>query len=169
MVAKKEKESPAESLAKRKAKMRADALALLEEHKDDLEKFRHQGDVNEERWGREISLLERRVKTNTHEIEIGEKGETIEIRISLSDYEMGEIARLDNIRQALDPKEDVDQITIITYKILGAITANPILTAEWFAENRTKYSTEDMLAVTLSYFESMSKRAKRVAEIQQFR
>jgi hypothetical protein len=161
--------SQAESDAKRNAKMREDALKLLEEHKDDLEKFRHQGDVNEERWAREISLLERRVETNTHRVEIGEEGETIEIRISLSDYEVGEIVRLDNIRTALDVKSDMDKINEITYKILGAITANPIMTAEWFAGNRTKYSTEDMLGITLSYFESMDKRAKRVAEIQQFR
>lgn len=157
------------NMEKQKAKIREDALKQLEDHKDDLEKFRHRGDVNEKRWQREVTLLQHRVELNTSQIQIGEEGETIEIRISLSDYEVGEIVRLNDIRSVLDIKKDVETINQITYKILGAITANPIMTAEWFAENRTKYSTEDMLAVTLSYFESMDKRAKRVAEIQEFR
>ena len=161
--------SPEKSFDEQKAEKRAEALKILEEHKDDLKAFQQKGDVKEEKWHREITLLERRVETNTHSVKIGKDGETIEIRISLSDYEVGEIVRLDNIRTALDLKTDIDQINEITYIILGTVTANPILTAEWFANNRKRYSTEDMLSVTLSYFESMDKRAKRVAEIQEFR
>ena len=165
----KTKGSPKESIEEQKAKIRDKALKTLKEHKDDLKEFEQKGDVKDEKWHREISLLERRVKTNTHKVKIGKDGETIEIRISLSDYEVGEIVRLDNIRSALDLEKDIDKINEITYMILGTITANPIMTAEWFANNRKKYSTEDMLSVTLSYFESMDKRAKRVAEIQEFR
>jgi hypothetical protein len=165
----KAKGSPKKSIEEQKAELRAKALATLEKHKDDLKEFEHTGDVKEEKWQREADLLERRVKTNTHKVKIGKEGETIEIRISLSDYEVGEIVRLDNVRSALDIEEDIEKINEITYIILGAVTANPMFTAEWFANNRRKYSTEDMLAVTLSYFESMDKRAKRVAEIQEFR
>ena len=165
----KKKTSQVESDAKRRAKIHEDALKELEDHKDDLEKFRHQGDINDERWAREVSLLERRVETNTYPVQIGEEGETIEIRISLSEYEVKAIVRLDNIRRTLDLEKDIDKIDEITYMILGTITANPIMTAEWFAANPKKYSTEDMLGVTLSYFGKMDERAKRVAEIQQFR
>lgn len=151
------------------AKIREEALAHLKAHEGDLAKFAQKADDQDAKWQKELALLERRVQINAKEIRIGEEGETISIRISLSDYEVGEIARLDGLRLKLDPEKDIDKISQITYIILATITTNPLMTAQWFADNRMKYSTEDMLSVTLSYFESMNARAKRVAEIQEFR
>ena len=151
------------------AKIREEALAHLEAHKDDLAKFAQKADDQDAKWQKELALLERRVQLNSKEIKIGEEGETISIRTSLSDFEVGEIVRLDGVRLKLDPEKDIDKISQITYTILATITVNPLMTREWFANNRMRYSTEDMLSVTLSYFEMMSARAKRVAEIQEFR
>jgi len=152
-----------------KAKIREAALATLAAHKDEIDKFDHKIDAQDKKWQNELNLLQRRVETNIKEIQLGDKGETIAIRASLSDYEATEIAKLDDKRTKLDPNTDMDLINDLTYTILSMITANPMMTAEWFKDNRERYSTEDMLSLFLSYLEQMTTRAKRVAEIQQFR
>ena len=150
-------------------RIRKEALETLAKYKADLEKFDHKIDEQEDRWQREIALLEKRVHTNIKEVEIGDKGETIAIRGSLSDYEVGKIIESYKLIQKLDQEKDKEVIDEITYTILAAITANPLMTPQFFKDNRRKYGTEDMLAVLFSFFELMSDRAKRVAEIQQFR
>jgi hypothetical protein len=151
-------------------KIREDALKHLDKYKDELAKFQTKIDDTEERWPEELALLQRRVESNIVEVQMDkEKGETIAIRGSLSDFEIGKITELDNMRKKLNPEDDLEMINEITYVILGIITANPLMTAEWFKNNRTKYSTEDMLKAYLTYQEQMVTRAQRVAQIQKFR
>lgn len=164
-------QSEEEKAAAKKAAAREAALKHLEKYKDDLAKFKSKISDQEGDWEEEIALLERRVKTNIIKVPIGDKkkGETLAIRGSLSDFEINKLAELDNLRKTLNLKDDLELINQITYVILGTITANPIMTPEWFAKNRTKFSTEDMLSVYLTYQEGMIARARRVAQIQQFR
>lgn len=164
-------QSEEEIKAAKIAATREAALKHLEEHKEELAKFKSKIGDQEGDWEEEIALLERRVKTNYVKVLIGDKkkGETLAIRGSLSDFEINKIAELDNLRKTLNLRDDLELINQITYVILGTVTANPIITSEWLAENPTKYSTEDMLSGYLTYQEGMIARARRVAQIQQFR
>ena len=164
-------QSEEEKKAAKIAATREAALKHLAEHKDELDKFKSKIGDQEGDWEEEIALLERRVKTNIIKVPIGDKkkGETLAIRGSLSDFELNKIAELDNLRKTLNLKDDLDVIDQITHVMLGTITANPLITSEWLAENRTKYSTEDMLSAYLTYQEEMVTRAERVAKINKFR
>lgn len=131
------------------------------------------------KWQHEIELLETRVQTNFKDIPVGDNGDTIAIKVSLSDDNMGKITKLDQKRSKLGTKDEEGNLTLtekeidisneIAWEILGMVTANPLMTKEWFANNRDKYSTEDMVTVTLGYYDGMAKRMQRVNEIQQFR
>ena len=131
------------------------------------------------KWQCEIELLETRVQTNFKDIQIDDNGGTIAIKASLSDSDMGEITKLDLKRSKLGTKDEKGNLTLteneidisneIAWEILGMVTANPLMTKKWFANNRDKYSTEDMVTVTLGYYGSMTERMRRVSEIQQFR
>ena len=131
------------------------------------------------KWQREIELLETRVETNFKDIPIGDNGGTIAIKASLSDSDMGKIAKLDKKRSKIGTKDkegnriltekEIDIANEIAWEILGMVTANPIMTEEWFASNRDRYSTEDMMTVSLGYYDSIAGRMKRVSKIQQFR
>ena len=161
---------PALKTEEEKKKIREAALATLAEHKDELEKFKTQIEGQDEEWQKEIDLLKRQVKTHIVKVPIGDKeGETLSIRGSLSDYEMIEITKLDNIRKELNLKEDLETITQITHVMLSVILANPIMTVDWLATHQTEYSTEAMLKAYLTYQEDMVTRAERVAKIQKFR
>jgi hypothetical protein len=164
-------QSEEEKAAAKKAVARAAVLKHLAEHKDELDKFKSKIGDQEGDWQEEIALLERRVKTNIIKVPIGDKkkGETLAIRGSLSDFEINKIAELDNLRKTLNLKDDLELIDQITHVIVGTVTANPLITPEWLAKNRTKYSTEDMLSAYLTYQEGMIARARRVAQIQSFR
>ena len=131
------------------------------------------------KWQCEIELLETRVQTNFKDIPIGDNGGTIAIKASLSDSDMGKIAKLDQKRSKIGTRDkegnrtftekEIDEANKIAWEILGMVTANPVMTKEWFATNRDKYSTEDMMVVSLGYYDSIAGRMKRVSEIQQFR
>ena len=153
------------------ATIRDAALKHLAEHKEELDKFKSKISEQEGNWEEEIALLERRVTTNIIKVPIGDKkkGEFLSIRGSLSNFEINEIVKLDNLRKGLSIEDDLDLINQTTYVILELILANPIMTAKWLAENQTKYSTEDMLAAYLTHQEGMTERARRVAQIKQFR
>lgn len=157
--------------AEEQAKIREEALKTLAEHKEELDKFQTKIDDEEGKWQDEIENLERSVETHIVNVPIGDKkkGKTIAIRGSLSDFEMGEISELDNIRKTLNLANDLKIINQITYVMLGIILANPIMTSEWLANHRTKYSTESMLNAYLVYQEQMVTRAERIAKIQNFR
>lgn len=135
--------------------------------------------AQDEKWQREIELLETRVQTNFKDIPIDNNGGTIAIKASLSDSDMGKIAKLVQTRSKLGTKdeegnlilteEEIDKANEIAWEMLGMVTANPVMTKEWFASNRDKYSTEDMMTVTVGYYDGIAGRMQRVNEIQQFR
>jgi hypothetical protein len=164
-------QSEEEKKAAKTTAAREVALKHLAEHKEEIDKFKSKIGEQEGDWEEEIALLERRVKTNIIKVPIGDKkkGETLAIRGSLSDFEINKIAELDNLRKTLTLKDDLELINQITYVMLGVVTANPTITSDWLAKNPTKYSTEDMLSAYLTYQEGMIARARRVAQIQQFR
>ncbi len=144
-----------------------------------LKKFEKIDAKDKDKWIHEIELLETRVQTNFKDIQIDNNGGTIAIKASLSDSDMNKIAKLDQKRLKLGIKDEdgnrsltekeIDEANEIAWEILGMVTANPVMTKEWFADNRDKYSTEDMMTVTLGYYESIAGRMKRASEITQFR
>lgn len=133
-----------------------------------ISKFDHLDQKEADKWNREIECLERRLETNYVDIDIG-GGDTIAIRASVSEKEMNYIAGLEKKRLALDQDTDREEISEITYEILSIMTANPLLTKEYFAENSDKYSTEDMLKVMLGYYDQMVQRVTRAKSIESFR
>jgi len=133
-----------------------------------LEKYKAIDVEDKEKWIREIELLERRVKTNFVDINLG-NGDMIAIRASISDAEAGYIAKLDRERLKLNPEKDENQLNALTYEILAIVTANPIMTKEWFYDERERYSTEDMLKVILGYYDGITQRVRRVRGIKEFR
>ena len=135
--------------------------------------------AQDEKWQHEIELLETRVISNFKDISIDDNGGTIAIKASLSDSDMGKIAKLTQKRSKFGTKDEEGNLTLtekeiddadeIAWEILGMVTANPVMTKEWFANNRDKYSTEDMMTVTVGYYDGIAGRMQRVNEIQQFR
>lgn len=149
--------------------------------------------AQDSKWQKEIELLETRVKTNFKDILIDDKGGTIAIKASLNDIDSEKIAALDDKRQKIGTKkkvgtgilnekgveiqvlkviltkEDKEKISELTYEILEKVTANPLLTKQYFRDKRDKYSTEDMLIVTLGYYDKMAKRVRRISSIKEFR
>lgn len=135
--------------------------------------------AQDEKWQREIELLETRVQSNFKDIAIDDNGGTIAIRASLSDAETGKIAKLDKERLKLGTKDkegntiltekETTKVNELTYEILETVTANPLLNKTFFRDNRDKYSTEDMLKVILGYYDEMAARVRRVSSIKEFR
>lgn len=140
-----------------------------EQEKKLIENYDKLKGEHDDKWQREITLLETRVKSNFKDITIDKKGGTIAIRASLSDAETGRIAELDRERLKLDVAKDEIKINTLTYEILEIVTANPMLNKDWFANNRDKFSTEDMLKVILGYYDEMAERVRRVSSIKGFR
>lgn len=142
-------------------------------------KYKDKKTAQDEKWRHEIELLENRITSNIKDISIGNNGGTIAIRASLSDAEMNTIAQLEQKRSKLGTKnkegntilakDETDKADEIAWEILAMVTANPHFTKDWFANNRDKYSTEDMMTVTLGFYDSMATRMQRVSEIKQFR
>lgn len=149
---------------------------------NEIEKLKKKRDKilteHDKKWQNEITLLERRVKTNFIDIDLG-NGDTIAIRASISDAEAGRISKIDKERLKLGSRDEEGNLTLsegeedkankLTYEILAIVTANPIMTEEFFAENRERYSTEDMLHVILGYQEQMVNRVKKASDIKSFR
>ena len=135
--------------------------------------------AQDEKWQHEIELLESHITSNIKDIPIDNNGGTIAIRASPNDTDMDKIAKLEQKRSKLGTKDDegnkiltdeeIDKANEIAWEVLATVTANPLMTVEWFANNRDKYSTEDMMMVTLGFYEDMETRMQRVSEVKQFR
>lgn len=142
-------------------------------------KYANQKAEQDAKWQHEIELLETRVQTNFKDISIDDNGGTIAIKASLSDGDIGKITKLDQKRSKLGTRdeegnliltdEEIDEANEIAWEVLGVITANPVMTKEWFTRNRDKYSTEDMMNVTVGYYDGMAERMRRVSEVKEFR
>jgi hypothetical protein len=115
-------------------------------------------------------MLERRVKEEYTEVDLG-NGDTIAIRVCLSDEEMGVLGELQT--RWADPATPLHERETVTYRILELTTSNPLLTEDWFRENRSKYATSDALSAVLGYFENdllqKMKRMERLKSAASFR
>jgi len=123
-----------------------------------------------ERWAGEIALLERRVRTEYVEVDLG-NGDTIALRACLSEAEGKKIQRLEKERTTLDlndPKTPA-RMDEIAYEILEIVTANPLITKEWLKKNRDRFAVSDMLAVTFAWYEQQADRVRRINSLRSFR
>lgn len=130
-----------------------------------------------EKWQKEISALESRVKTNFIDIDIG-NGDTIAIKGSLSEQDVRHIQALDKDRKQISgtiantgdySEQDINELTDISYEILEIVTANPLITKEWLLQNPDKFSSEDMMKVVIGYYENVESRLKNIDGVANFR
>ncbi len=171
----------------------AEAERLLKEGQPLIDRVEREAQAEKERWAGEIAMLERRVREEFTFVNLG-GDDKIAIRACLSNTEMTEIGRLDKRRSSLgkdvkipDPKDpkakpkvkrvltekDNDAANEITFEMLEIVTANPLLTREWFRENQEKYALGDMLTIILGFYESRVEedraRMERIKSAGRFR
>lgn len=104
--------------------------------------------VKDEKWQREIELLERRTETNIEDVEL-EKGGTIATYSSLSQEGRLKIADLfDGLKKMGDPEgwgnKELIQSDNIMYEVFEIMTPNPYFTKEWFKNNPKGFSQNDI-------------------------
>jgi hypothetical protein len=129
--------------------------------------------IESSKWQREIEMLERRVETEYVDLELP-GGDTIAIRTCLSNPESDLLGRLREEQKAFDMKTgDPARLEEIMYEILELVTANPLLTVQWFRENEGKYATMDALAIAIGYHEKriehLKEQDRRVMRAYSFR
>jgi len=130
----------------------------------------------------EVAALERRVLTMKREIPLGDGDDTIEIWTHLSDRDMRRLGKLERertglsakLKEAIDKGEEpeesiIDRADRIGFEILEMITVNPTITAKWLEENRDKVATQDLLTVTLAYYQEVGQRTMDTLQAQKFR
>jgi len=117
----------------------------------------------DEKWQHEIEMLERRVKSNFIDIDLGD-GDSIAIRACLSEEETRKLAKLNQERLKHDPEQEEAKLNEIGYEILELITVNPRFTKQYFQDNRDKYGTEDLLKAFFGYYEQMDQRAQKMVQ-----
>lgn len=130
----------------------------------------------------EVAALEKRTLTLKKAIQLGDGEETVEIWTHLPDQAMKQIRELEHERAALagrvqkvtgggtEPtQDDLDQLDRIGFEILEIVTVNPIITAAWLQENRDKVSTQDLLTVSLAFYQEVGERTLEVLQAQKFR
>ncbi len=143
----------------------AEALTLLRGHQPNFDKMQAAEILQQNRDLDEIAMLERRVNTLYEDVDLG-NGDTIRVRTALSEEESVEYNTLQQ-RLADATEEEKSEIT---YRQLEIMTANPLLTAEWFRDNQDKWPVNDALAVASGFLENqLQVRKDRVANLQRFR
>jgi hypothetical protein len=124
-----------------------------------------------ERWQAEIDMLKQRTETAHELIDLG-GGNMFAIRTGLTATQMEEIQRLEQLRRSTDPG-DTDTLDEITYMSLQMVTANPLLTREWFREHKADYALMDAAEVITSFYEGrveqQRERLRRIAALVSFR
>jgi hypothetical protein len=124
-----------------------------------------------ERWQAELDMLKRRTETAHELIDLG-GGNMFAIRTGLTATQMEEIQRLEQLRRSTDPG-DTDTLDEITYMSLQMVTANPLLTREWFREHKADYALMDAAEVITSFYEGrveqQRERLRRIAALVSFR
>ena len=104
------------------------------------------------KWTREIANLERRTRTKIVDIDIGD-GDTIAVRTHLSQRAM---RRLGEIEREKRGTKDIDAQNELSYEELEIVTANPLLTRQWFRENQDNYPLNDMVTVIVGFYEAIA-------------
>ena len=120
------------------------------------------------KWQNEIAMLERRVYSEYEDVDLG-NGDRIAIRTALSEKESRYIGELEAERAGLDSKTDIARLNEIAYEILELMTANPMLTRDWFEANRDKFALSDVLQISQAFYEQVVQRAGRRQSVSKFR
>ena len=161
-------------LAARKdgAKSPAEIDAALKKAKPLFDKRDKILSIESDKWQREIEMLEGRVK-ETHEATLL-GGKTIEIRSYLNNDESKRLGELQKKQRDFNPETDDPQILEeIMYEILGLVTANPLLDADYWRQHEGEYAMVDALMITTGYFENqveqIKERNEKVRRAQSFR
>lgn len=153
---------------------KAALLKQIKESDPEIKQLRAHQAAKNRKWADEIAMLERRVREEFTFVNLG-GDDKIALRACLSNAEMAEITRLDKKRSELgkevkipDPKnpkarprvrrvlteKDNDAANELTFEMLEIVTANPLLTRDWFRDNQDKYAMGDMLTIILGFYES---------------
>lgn len=148
----------------------AEVNRILKEAEPLFEERRVREEAEKKRWAGEIAMLERRVREETVEVDLG-GGDTLAIRSCLSESETKRIAKLEKERKELDPDDPKSQARMdeIAYEILEIVTANPLITRDWLKKNRDKFAVVDMLAATFAYYDAQADRFRRINSARSFR
>jgi len=130
----------------------------------------------------EVAALEKRVLTLKKAIRLGDGKETIEIWTHLPDEDMKKIRKLEHERAAVaarvqktigegdeSTQENMARLDRIGFEILEIVTVNPIITADWLQENRDKVATQDLLTVSLAFYQEVGERTMEVLRAEKFR
>lgn len=143
---------------------------ILKEAEPLFEERRVREEADRKRWASEIAMLERRVREETVDVDLG-SGDTLAIRACLSEAEGKKIAKLEKERRDLDPGEPKAQARMdeIAYEILEMVTANPLITKDWLKKNRDRFAVSDMLAVTFAWYQAQADRFRRINSARSFR
>jgi len=146
----------------------AEATRILKEAEPLFKERGVREQAEKERWANEIAMLERRVKEDYVDVDIG-GGDMLAIRTCLSEPESAKLGEL--YKKWYTPADTPDKAAItrkkkVAYEIVELVTANPIITKEWLQDNPDKFATEDAVNAILSYMEQWHKRQnERAAQI----
>lgn len=147
-----------------------EALERLRGHEENFGKLREHTRATDSQWDREIALLQHRVAEQFEQVDIG-GGDTLAIRTCLSDEESERFISL--LAESERKDATANERATATYQILALITANPLMTEDWFRDNRANYATMDLMGVLVGFLESRAiqqrERVKRVKDIASFR
>jgi len=138
----------------------AEAKRILKEATPLFEQRKITEQAERERWSHEIAMLERRVRDEYVEIDLG-GGDTLAIRTALSEVESIKLGEL--YKQWFTPmkKPDKNAVTAkkkVSYEIIALVTANPLITRDWLEQNPDRFSTDDAVHAIISYAEERQKR-----------
>lgn len=141
---------------------------LLEKEKPAFDLMRADTAAQTQHWADEIAMLERRVQTETAEVDLG-NGDVLLIRACISGAEGKRIQALEKERKEIGPEGDMDRLDEIAYEILEIVTANPRITADWLRANPGRFSVADMVTATMGWYKSQVQRAGEIAGAKSFR
>ena len=142
----------------------AEAKRLLDEGAPLIEQLKREEKESQDRNQAEITMLERRVREEVIEIDLGH-GDVIRCRACLSEREMKEIDRLQN--EMVGGNQDA------AYQIAEMITVNPLITADYLKENPERWAVMDLLDTMFGFLEDRAnknrERNERVIRAATFR
>lgn len=138
-------------------------MGRLKEIKDRLAA---EQDTESKKWQQEIESLERRTR-QYRDIDLGDGSkisilerlpESLEQEFGDFRKKWGEAERKDK-EGALDPREK-EKLEYELFEWLAVLCQNPLLTAEYFAENKDRYSSEDILTIIFAYYGGLAQRVE---------
>lgn len=144
-----------------------EAAVMLKEHQPNFEKLRAADNAAKFKWQNEIAMLERRVHDCFEDVDLG-NGDKIAVRTALSEEEMQEYSAIEKRKTELDKGDP--ELSLLTYRQIELMTANPFITAEWLEQNKNRWPVNDALTIMQAFLESiLTRRMNRVSDLQSFR